>query len=99
MKSYNTSYHRSIKIAPFQVTKKNEKSIHDILFPHHEYIKKFKYSINDTVRISKNKSFFEKGYTPNWTEETFVISHTIPRDPVVYKIKDLNGDIVEGVIF
>ena len=36
-------------------------------------IKKWKFKIGDNVRISKYKNVFAKGYTPNWSEETFVI--------------------------
>ena len=33
-----------------------------------------KFKIGDHVRISKYKNIFAKGYTPNWSEEVFVIS-------------------------
>ena len=32
-----------------------------------------KFKIRDTVRISKYENIFAKGYTPNWSEEVFVI--------------------------
>ena len=32
-----------------------------------------KFKIGDIVRISKYKNIFAKGYTPNWSEEVFVI--------------------------
>ena len=32
-----------------------------------------KFKIGDHVRISKYKNTFAKGYTPNWSEEVFVI--------------------------
>ena len=32
-----------------------------------------KFKVGDTVRISKYKNIFAKGYTPNWSEEIFVI--------------------------
>ena len=32
-----------------------------------------KFKIGDIVRISKYKIVFAKGYTPNWSEEVFVI--------------------------
>ena len=32
-----------------------------------------KLKVGDHVRISKYKNIFEKGYTPNWYEEVFVI--------------------------
>ena len=32
-----------------------------------------KFKVGDHVRISKYKNLFAKGYTPNWSEEVFVI--------------------------
>ena len=32
-----------------------------------------KFKVADHVRILKCKSIFAKGYTPNWSEEVFVI--------------------------
>ena len=32
-----------------------------------------KFKISDTVRRSKYKNIFAKGYVPNWSEEVFVI--------------------------
>ena len=36
--------------------------------------KDLKFRVGDHVRISKYKNIFVKGYTPNWSEEVFVIS-------------------------
>ena len=30
-----------------------------------------KFKVGDKVRITKKKSIFDKGYTSNWTKETF----------------------------
>ena len=30
-----------------------------------------KFKICDTIRISKYQNIFEKGFTPNWSEEVF----------------------------
>ena len=35
--------------------------------------KDHKFQVDDHVRISKYKNIFAKGYTPNWSEEIFVI--------------------------
>ena len=35
--------------------------------------KDHKFQVVDHVRISKYKTLFAKGYTPNWSEEVFVI--------------------------
>ena len=32
-----------------------------------------KFQVGDYVRISKYKDIFAKSYTPNWSEEVFVI--------------------------
>lgn len=32
-----------------------------------------RYKVGDSVRVSKFKTLFEKGYTPNWTTEVFKI--------------------------
>ena len=40
-----------------------------------------KFKVGDHVRISKYKNIFAKGYTPNWSEDVFVISkikNTVP---------------------
>ena len=39
------------------------------------------FKIGDHVRISKYKNLFAKGYTPNWSDEVFVVSkikNTVP---------------------
>ena len=33
-----------------------------------------KFKVGDHVRISKYKNTFAKGYTPNWSEEVFIIN-------------------------
>ena len=55
-----------------------------------------KFKVGDSVGISKYKSVFAKGYTPNWSEEVFVIKKIKNTAPWTYVIKDLNGkEIVE----
>ena len=53
--------------------------------------------IGDRVRISKYKrKTFDKGYTPNWTEEVFIVDEIQWTNPITYKIKDLNGELIKG---
>ena len=65
---YNNAYHITIKLKPVDVKSStyidSSKEIND---------KNPKLKIGDTVRISKYKNVFAKGYTPNWSEEVFVI--------------------------
>jgi len=55
-----------------------------------------KFSIDDNVRITKKKSIFEKGYTPRWTEEVFVVSEVRYTDPITYKLKDFSDEEIKG---
>ena len=73
---YNNTYHRAIKMKPIDVkdnTYSNiSKEIND---------KDPKFKVGDHVRISKYKNIFAKGYTPNWSENSFVIKEiksTVP---------------------
>ena len=62
--------------------------------------KNLKFSIGDKVRISKYKRrVFDKVYTPNWTEELFVVDHVMMTKPVTYKIVDLLGEKLEGSFY
>ena len=51
-----------------------------------------KLKIGDHVRISKYKNIFAKGYTPNWSEEVFVVSKIKNTVPWTCVINDLNGE-------
>ena len=67
---YNNTVHRTIKMKPIDVTGDS----------YVEYNKDFnkkdpKFKIGDHVRTLKYKNSFAKGYTPNWSEEVFVISN------------------------
>jgi hypothetical protein len=71
------------------------------LYDDHKIVKnvKYKFKIGDQVRISKMKRTFEKGYLPNFSKEIFIISKQIPRDPPVYKLKDLDGEELKGTFY
>ena len=58
-----------------------------------------KFKVGDHVRISKYKNIFAKGYTPNWSEEVFVIKKIKNTVPWTYVIDDLNGEEVTGTFF
>ena len=58
-----------------------------------------KFRIGDHVRISKYKNIFSKGYTPNWSEESFVIKKTKKISPGTYVINDFNGEEIAGTFY
>ena len=51
-----------------------------------------KFKADDYVRSSKYKNIFAKGYTPNWSEEVFVIKEVKNTVPWTYVISDLKGE-------
>ena len=53
-----------------------------------------KYKLGDYVRISKYKNIFAKGYTPNWSEEVFIIKRVKNTVQWTYIINDLNGEVL-----
>ena len=91
---YNNTVHRKIKIKPVDVTGDS----------HAEYDEDFnkkdpKFKVGDHVRISKYKNIFAKGYTPNWSEEVFVINKIKNTVPWTYVINDLNGEEITGSFY
>ena len=55
-----------------------------------------KFRIGDIVRISKYKNIFAKGYTPNWSEEVFMIKKVKNTVLWMYVINDLNDEDIVG---
>ena len=91
---YNNTYHKIIKMKPIDVkgdsfAEYNEES--------NEKDPKFK--VGDHVRISKFKNVFAKGYTPNWSEEIFIIKKIKNTVSWTYVVRDLNGEEILGSFF
>ena len=99
VKQYNNTKHSSIKITPVEASKKsNEGTVYFNLYGDTETLKqKPKFKTGDKVRISKYKrNVFDKGYTPNWTEEVFTVDKIQYTYPITYKLKDLRGEDIQG---
>ncbi len=91
--SYNNIYHRSINTKPSLVNKDNEKCIFSNLYGLNENID-FKFSIVSYVRIVEKKSLFQKGYTPNWSRDIYIISNQINSVPSRYSVKNIGPSII-----
>ena len=70
---YNHSVHRSIGMTPHDASQKENEDDVRIKLQGQTRASKAKFRIGVQVRIAKSKRHFEKGYTPNWTEEVFVV--------------------------
>ena len=109
VREYNNSYHRSISMTPEEATKpENYQKVYDSLYnrPNRKTLKQLRkeqtptFNIGDKVRISVNKKLFTKGSTANWSEEIFEISDILyAKKPLVYKIKDLTDEEIEGTFY
>ena len=102
LKQYNNTRHSSIKMSPTEASKKkNEGIVYFNLYGDMEPLSaKPKFNVGDKVRISKYKrNVFDKGYTPNWSEELFIINKIQYTNPITYKIKDLNNEDIKGSFY
>ena len=99
--SYNHSVHRSIGRKPTDVTPVTVDEVREKAFQRRpESKKKSDIKVGDKVRISKVKHVFAKGYLPNWTEEIFTVeSINRKTSPISYKLKDYNGETIEGSFY
>ena len=92
---YNNTVHRTIKTKPIDV-------MGDYYAEYNENFNREdpKFKVGDNVRISKYRNIFAKGYTPNWSEEVFVVSKIKNKVPwMTYIISDLNGEEIAGSFY
>ena len=83
---YNNTYHTTIKMKPIDV------KVNTYINTNKETNDKDpKFKVGDCVRISKYKNIFGKGYTPNCSEEVFLIKKVKNTVPWTYVINDLNS--------
>ena len=91
---YNNTVHRTIKMKPIDVKDNtyvdSKKEVND---------KDPKFKVGDHVRIFKYKNIFAKGYTPNWSEEVFVVDKIRNTVPWTYVNNDLNGEEITGTFY
>ena len=101
IKIYNNRYHSIIKMKPIEVNKNNEKYIKENIYTYDKTTKIPRFKIGNLIRISlKTRKIFDKPSSNiKWSEELFKI-HLINRSNVItYKIKDLNGEIIDGIFY
>ena len=91
---FDVTFHKTVKMKTIDVTSDS----------YGEYNKNSnkkdpKLKVGDHVRTSKYKNIFAKGYTPNWSEEVFVINKIKNTVPWTYAISDLNGEEITGSFY
>lgn len=95
--NYNNRKHSTIGMAPANVCDNNVLEVWlNIQKRRKPTNRKNKYRIAELVRVSNPKTIFEKGYKPKWSDEIFTIDKCIWKSPVVYRLRDSNGKLIDG---
>lgn len=100
--TYNSTTHRTIKMRPIDVDAQSQEHLLKTAYKQNRTLKsdrQIKFKLGDFVRISKFKSIFEKGYTPNWSTEIFRVAKILPTQPVTYRLIDLNDKTIKGCFY
>ena len=99
---YNNTKHRSTRFATNHVNKSNENVVRKKLFPKvkkaKQHLKPY-YNVGDTVRITRKKSIFQKGYEQTYSYEVFKVSEIKNTYPVTYGLKDYKGIEIKGSFY
>lgn len=88
VKSYNNSFHRTLGARPVDVSKRNESEFFARLYPSQPRIRKPKFKVGDTVRISKNRHVLLKKYKQSFSDEVFIVDKIKLGTPIVYYLVD-----------
>ena len=99
---YNNTKHSSTKFTPNDVNEQNEDEVRKNLYPDIKRESKHiitHFNIGQTVRITKKKSIFQKGYEQTFSYEVFEVSEVKDTYPVTYGLRDYKGDLIEGSFY
>ena len=96
---YNRTPHRSIGMAPLDVNDKTKTTVWFCLYADPIEYKEPDLRVGDSVRISKTRRAFKKGYLPQWTEEIFTIVERNPTHPPTFVIADWDGEVLQGTFY
>ena len=99
---YNNAFHSTIGMSPLKAREEENAGAvwYNLYGAHltHDFGKP-KYKVGDSVRISKYKTIFSKGYLPNFTEEIFKIRQIIFTKPIVYQLEDFQNEELKGYFY
>ena len=99
VKEYNNTYHKTIKMKPIHVKDNTYIDSMEVSSRKEVNDKDLKFKVGYHVRISKYKNIFAKGYTPNWSEEVFLIKKVKNTVLRTYVNNDINGDEIIGTFY
>ena len=89
---YNRTYHCMIKYTPALAREPSScQHVFEAFYDEKQWNIPTKFNVGDRVCSVKKKKKFEKGFTPNWTEELFTINEVKDTNPITYTIEDTKG--------
>ena len=98
VKSYNNSVHRSIGMKPANVTAIDSAKILKKLYPKLSTTKA-KFKVGDSVRITRKKHIFQKGFEQTWSYEVFKIVKILKTKPITYELEDYIREPILGSFY
>lgn len=104
MYEYNHTFHRTIGAPPYTINQNNrervlQRYIKAQIKDSKKILKCKRFQVGDYVRISKYKSCFAKGYTPNWSSEIFKIIKVQDTYPTTYLLEDAGARPILGAFY
>jgi hypothetical protein len=106
LESYNNAHHRSIRMAPNQVTENNEKVVFSNLYGFKSKreilrrLKKPRLKLGDHVRQKYVLGPLDRGYYPTWTDNTYTV-YKVTNGLVkpLYYVKDSKGEVINQRLY
>ncbi|CAB3987044.1 integrase core domain-containing [Paramuricea clavata] len=98
--NYNRTKHSSILMRSADVNKSNKDQVWITLYGYG--LGEFplpKFRVDNTVRITRYKNIFTKGYEANFTEEIFKVVKVFRGDPNMYEIESHDGEPIIGKFY
>jgi hypothetical protein len=97
---YNNTKHRTIGTTPNKA-RENTEAVLEYVAKHQQKTKdnRQSFKVGDKVRISRVKGTFEKGYLPNWSMAVYTVDEVLNTNPVTYKLKEYDGEVLEGSFY
>ena len=104
VENYNNRPHSSLNgLTPTEITKENEASVWKKMYvdtSKKRRLIKYKFKVNDQVRISHLKYTFQRDFHQKWTEEIFIITRRLRKDGhKFYQLKDYGEEQIDGYFY
>ena len=98
--NYNNTIHRAHGMRPADINKENEDLVFEKLYGFSKLkgddrILNYKFKVGDFVRIYKEKTIMDKGYTKGWLKKVFVIHKRFISIPPMYELFNIKRSILE----